>query len=302
MSTYNETREELVLSITSILNQTYRNLEFIIVDDNPSNDMLTEVLLEFQREDSRITLLFNQENIGLENSLNRAWKSAKGDYIARMDADDISMPDRLEKQLIYMETNDLDFVGGGIQHINENGVTISDVIFGPESMKEIKKCAKYSAFIPHPTWVMKREVMDTLNGYRNMPRCEDYDFSLRALAMGFRMGNCPMLCLSYRIRMRSISVSNADLQAASAYCLGKNAHRISDFTPRELETFLESAKAKCFIDFMNYRKKNNLWGNTTKALPKEAWRIYWKNVFFWKYLKCYMYTKVCKVIIKSKQN
>lgn len=93
---YNEKQDWLTESINSILNQTYLNLEFIIVLDNPENIELKNILNEYKLKDSRVKLLINEVNKGLVFSLNRALKECSGDYIARMDADDISHLDRIK--------------------------------------------------------------------------------------------------------------------------------------------------------------------------------------------------------------
>ena len=98
MSTYNETESELSQSIESILHQTYRNIQFLIVNDNPANPTLAHTLSRYAASDSRIQIVENEQNLGLVASLNRGWKLAKGQYIARMDADDIALPHRLESE------------------------------------------------------------------------------------------------------------------------------------------------------------------------------------------------------------
>ncbi len=102
MSTYNETVEELKKAIDSILTQTFKNFEFIIILDNPQNYEHKKVINEYLSKDKRIIFLINESNIGLAASLNEGIENAKGDYIARMDADDISMPNRLEKEYNYL--------------------------------------------------------------------------------------------------------------------------------------------------------------------------------------------------------
>src|SRR3990167_10971452 len=89
-------------AVASILKQTYRNFEFIIVDDG-SRDKSWEYLKSLK--DTRIKLLKNGRNLGLAASLNKALKKAKGDFIARMDADDVSFPQRLETQIKFLEKN-----------------------------------------------------------------------------------------------------------------------------------------------------------------------------------------------------
>ena len=104
MSCYNETEKELSESINSILSQTFKNIEFIIVDDNPTNTTLKNLLIKYGN-DKRVKLVFNDTNLGLAQSLNKAIDISTGEYIARMDADDIALPTRFEAQLEFLENN-----------------------------------------------------------------------------------------------------------------------------------------------------------------------------------------------------
>jgi len=102
MSVYNA-QKYLDEAIESILNQTYSNFEFIIINDG-STDKSLEIIENYAKKDSRI-IVINRENKGLIYSLNEGIRKANGKYIARMDADDISLPQRLEKQVEFMEKN-----------------------------------------------------------------------------------------------------------------------------------------------------------------------------------------------------
>ncbi|MBO5360740.1 MAG: glycosyltransferase family 2 protein [Clostridia bacterium] len=102
MSNYNTDEEYLRASIESVLNQTYENFEFIIIDDCSTNNSV-EIIESYR--DSRIRLIKNKENLGLTKSLNVALKVARGEYIARMDADDVCLPQRFEKQVLFLSQN-----------------------------------------------------------------------------------------------------------------------------------------------------------------------------------------------------
>ena len=120
MSVYNEKERELKAAINSILGQTYQNLEFIIILDNPLNKELQIVIEDYAERDSRIRFFINTQNMGLVRSLNKALKYVTGSFIARMDADDISLKSRLEDQLNYLIKNNADFVFAGIEYIDED--------------------------------------------------------------------------------------------------------------------------------------------------------------------------------------
>lgn len=208
MSTYKEDERLLRESIESILNQTYRDFEYIIILDYPDNDVHKSVIEEYALKDDRIHFYVNEKNIGLTDSLNRGLSLCHGQYIARMDADDISLPDRLERQMKYLEKNHYDLIGGITEMINENGSLLYSIKSVPTDPKKINKALRYSQCIAHPTWLGRKEVFEKNAGYRHMPLCEDYDFTLRAVLNGFVVSNLNEAVLKYRMTSNSISRSN----------------------------------------------------------------------------------------------
>lgn len=208
MSTYKEDEKLLCESIESILNQTYKDFEYIIILDYPDNDVHKRVIEEYAIKDDRIHFYINEKNMGLTDSLNRGLSLCHGEYIARMDADDISLPDRLERQMEYLEKNHYDLIGGITEMINENGSLLYSIKSVPTDPKKINKALRYSQCIAHPTWLGKKEVFEKNAGYRHMPLCEDYDFTLRAVLNGFVISNLNEPVLKYRMTSNSISRSN----------------------------------------------------------------------------------------------
>ncbi|WP_270490760.1 glycosyltransferase [Holdemanella porci] len=208
MSTYKEDERLLRESIESILNQTYRDFEYIIILDYPNNDVHKSVIEEYALKDDRIHFYINEKNMGLTDSLNRGLSLCHGEYIARMDADDISLPDRLERQMKYLEKNHYDLIGGITEMINENGSLLYSIKSVPTDPKKINKALRYSQCIAHPTWLGRKEVFEKNAGYRHMPLCEDYDFTLRAVLNGFVISNLNEPVLKYRMTSNSISRSN----------------------------------------------------------------------------------------------
>lgn len=223
MSVYNETNSELKLSINSILTQTYKSMEFIIVDDNPDNMRIREFLKNLS--DNRIRILHNDKNKGLVYSLNKALKNAKGNIIARMDADDIAINNRLEMEYFFLKEHDLDLIGSWIKLINTNNDEIGELNF-PVTSKGVNHQIKYGSCLAHPTWMGKREIFFKLNGYRDIPYCEDYDFLLRAIKNGCKLGNIPYYGLNYRIRDNGISHLNQNEQSVIRRFLAKNRNQI----------------------------------------------------------------------------
>ena len=208
MSTYKEEENLLRESIESILNQTYKDFEFIIILDHPENDLHKRIIEKYSKIDNRIRFFVNEKNIGLTGSLNRGLSLAKGEYIARMDADDISLPYRLERQLEYIKKNQYDLIGGITQMIDEDGNSIYSIQKVPTDFNKIKKALRYGQCIAHPTWLGRKDVFDYLNGYRNIPFCEDFDFTLRVVLNGFKISNLNETVLKYRMTKNSISRNN----------------------------------------------------------------------------------------------
>lgn len=208
MSTYDEDITDIERATTSILQQTYENLEYIIICDKPDNDRLITYLQTLKKKDERITVYVNEKNLGLTASLNKALQYVKGNYIARMDADDFSMPERLAHQKRFLLTNNYDLVGSYVECVNGSRETLYDLKNMPVDFTEIKKKCVYNNPLAHPTWFGKKVVFDKNNGYRNIPYAEDYDFLLRAIQHGFRLGNVNEILFKYTIREASISTSN----------------------------------------------------------------------------------------------
>ena len=209
MSCYNETEKDLRDSIESILNQSYNNFEFIIVNDNPNNTSLMNTLNSYRSKDSRVKLIVNPKNIGLSASLNRALQISKGYYIARMDADDISYQDRLIKQVNYLESNsECDLVATNRDDIDENSNIIrkSSSIIIPDKLIPI--VLKYGAIITHPSIMVKSNIIKKFKGYRAFRSAQDYDLWLRMVSINCKFHIISEPLLKYRIRQNSITNSN----------------------------------------------------------------------------------------------
>ena len=139
MSTYHEEEIFLRKAIESVLAQTFTDFEFLIAVDDPQHDALIDILKEYANRDSRIRLHINKENMGLSASLNALLEEATGEYIARMDADDISMPNRLEKQIMYMKKTQADMISCDVDVIDEHDNTIQKMTNLPSTDAKIKK-------------------------------------------------------------------------------------------------------------------------------------------------------------------
>ena len=204
MSTYNERACELSAAIDSVLNQSFTDYEFIIVCDNPNNNELQGILSAYESKDNRVKIIYNKENMGLALSLNVAIQASKGEYLIRMDADDICKPDRFQKQVDIMQTGKYDLIWSSYDYIDENGCLLEKKAeYIPDSL--IQKLLPIENIIHHPTVVMKRQAFMDAGMYRNFPCAQDYDLWLRMLDNGCRMHMMVESLLFYRVRTSSIT-------------------------------------------------------------------------------------------------
>ena len=234
MSTYREPEEYIRLAVRSVLEQTYTDFEFIIVIDDPENKEMERWLTAFAAEDDRIVILKNEKNLGLVGALNRALEAVRGEFVARMDSDDIAMPDRFEKQLAYLESHKLDLVGALIRRMDEEGEVLSGLDTRHYPPEVIMNELRVTDCVPHPTWLLRREVYERLGGYRLINRCEDYDFLLRALKAGYSIGLCDEYLLNYRIFTKSISQSGLLEQRLTARYLARSFSRLDEVSMDEI--------------------------------------------------------------------
>ena len=239
MCTYKEPVPYIQASVNSILQQTYKDLELIIIVDDPDNSDVIFWIKQKQQADARIKLYINPRNIGLVSSLNRGLAYCNGEYIARMDADDISDLNRLAIQMQFLQENQLDFIGGAYERFREQPCG-GDFFYYPCSHEECVKRLKIENCFAHPTWFAKRSVFETCGGYRNIAKCEDYDFVLRAVHHGFKVGNCPQCILKYRFHSKSISRKGFAEQNAIASYLAKNFKKGRIVSTEEYEAYLNS--------------------------------------------------------------
>lgn len=198
MGIYNEKNlTQVKAAIDSILNQAWDDFEFIICDDG-SDKSLYNWLCKYCQKNSRIQIIRNKSNMGLAMTLNHCLKYAKGKYIARMDADDISVPERFEKQIHFLEKNtEYAMVGSNARLIDEENIWGRRIM--PEK-PEKKDFLKNSPFI-HPSMVFRADALRQLHGYSNQNyalRTEDYELFMRAYSMGMRGYNLQECLILYR--------------------------------------------------------------------------------------------------------
>ena len=197
----------LVDSISSILNQSFKDFEIILINDG-SKDNSLNIIKKFKRLDKRIVLINNKSNRGLPKSINSGLRIAKGKYIARMDADDISMPDRFLIQFNYLEEHrDIFLIGSSAEVIDENNNHIGSLIKYDNYRKIYRKLLDSNPLI-HPSIMFRNEKILYREKFK---ASEEYDFYLRLLSLGKHITNLPQKLIKYRVSKNSF-VSTAPNQ------------------------------------------------------------------------------------------
>ncbi len=204
MSVYNS-EKYLEEAINSVLNQTFQDFELIVIDDGSTDN--SRRILESYRRHSKIKMLINKHNEGVAAARNKALKISKGKYIAVIDADDIALPQRLEKEVRYLDKHpEIGLVGSFYYVIDENG-KILKLITVPTTNEEIQEILiKHNCFA-HSSIMFRRECLDTVGGYREaFQYALDYDFILR-ISEKYKVAIIPEPLCAWRINPNSISVT-----------------------------------------------------------------------------------------------
>jgi len=190
-------------AIDSVLTQTLRDFEFIIVDDG-SSDGSGDIIGSY--DDPRIRLILNQENQGLARSLNRGLEAACGEFVARIDADDICESKRLERQVRFLEAHpEVAVVGSQITFIDETGAERGVAGRFAANDEAIAEDMLDGPGVAHPAVLFRRSAVLSLGGYRDVGLAQDYDLWLR-LAVHHKFANIDEPLLRYRIHDRNLTV------------------------------------------------------------------------------------------------
>lgn len=194
-ATYNESVENLKMSILSVLEQSYRDIEFITcLEPDEKNKNIIKKLIQKHKH----VIIEPDTKMGLTRSLNTSIKKSKGKYIARMDSDDVWNRDKLEKQIDFMEKYLFDVVGCDIELINLNNDKLGKRNY---SHKSIKSNFLFQNGICHPSVILKSCIFEKYGYYdEKFIRCEDLELWLRFISNGVSFGYVPEILMSYRIR------------------------------------------------------------------------------------------------------
>ena len=173
-------------AIESLINQTYKNWNLVMCDDG-SEDNTYEAAKKYQeRYPDKIILIKNERNMGLNYTLNRCLKHADGEYIARMDGDDISLPERLEKEVDFLDSHpEYAIVSPLVMHFDENGVFSVGRAGGEPDIRNFPKKSPFC----HAACMIRREAYDEVGGYTESPkvlRVEDRDLWIKLYEKGYR--------------------------------------------------------------------------------------------------------------------
>ncbi len=253
MPAYNAA-EHISESIQSILDQTLNNFELIIVDDS-STDSTAQIIEKFV--DNRIRLIRNDRNEGVASSLNKGIAAAKGEFIARMDADDISVAHRLKLQVEFLRQHpSIALCGGSLKTFGAK----EELWECPTDPDRLACRMLFKCEVAHPTVIMRKNVLDKY-GFRyssEMDFAEDYDLWIRILAVA-QIANLPETLLLYRVHPKSISQNRRQEQRLKEGIIQKSLLNKMGLTPSALDMDTHSKIARSAFysdtDFLDQAEK-----------------------------------------------
>ena len=218
MSSFNE-ESNVVKAIKTVIKQSFSDWQLIVVNDG-STDNTVDLVNQLISEDPRITLIDSKNNQGLAASLNKGIAVSTGEYIARMDADDLALKERLRLQVDYLDEHpDVMVLGGAAIYRNSQGKVLGEVFMPEEHSDIIRWLLRSSPFI-HPTVMMRKSFVDVTSGYdESLNRAQDYDLWFRGQNVGiYHNLQRPILIYvqkekrslrslfdSYKVRRRNVS-------------------------------------------------------------------------------------------------
>lgn len=204
----------LVEALESIINQTYSNLEILCINDGSSDE--TGIVLEkYALQDKRIRVIHNETNIKLIKTLNKGIELAQGEFIARMDADDIAALNRIEIELNYMLSNpSIDIISCGLWVISESGKVISEIVPRQHTTTACFFASFFYVPIGHPELLVKTKVFKDNHFLEEKMalHTEDYELWSRLLRKGYNLQNMDAVLHSFRINSQSVSRKYTEVQ------------------------------------------------------------------------------------------
>ncbi|MFM7054143.1 MAG: glycosyltransferase family 2 protein [Bacteroidota bacterium] len=227
----------LVEAIESILNQTYRNLEVVLLDDG-SKDQTKNIISDYAKRDSRVKPVFNDSNLGLIRTLNKGLDLSSGDYIARMDADDVSLPHRIEVLVGVLEADkSLDLASAGCYSLSESGHKMARVYPKACTAKGLKFVCFFSTPVLHPCVLFRKSLMIEDRFDEEYLHSEDYEIFSRLLLKGKRFVTIEVPLYMLRKNFQSVSHKFESIQISTHNRISfRNIH---DYFSRQYDYFVQ---------------------------------------------------------------
>jgi len=249
MSVYNG-EAYLSEAIESVINQTFTDWELIIINDC-SKDSTGEILSEYMLKDERIKVFTNEVNLKLPSSLNKAISYSSGKYIARMDSDDICLPERLERQFKFMEENkDVDLSSCRFLTL-KNGIYSSGGCGGRCDSEALKAMLLFTNPILHPGVIAKAEVMKVLNYDTSLTCTEDLELWTRMFKQNLKLQILPEYLLIYRLHDKQITSTTLEKQCAEVI-------KIQDEYYDSFLKIMDSETKKFYINGVYFKGKADI--------------------------------------------
>ena len=292
MSNYNTPEEYLRQAIDSVLHQTYSNFEFIIIDDCSTDDSLAVIE---SYTDNRIIVLKNEVNLGITKSLNRGLAVARGEYIARMDADDICLPERFKKQVEYLSNHPETIVCGTWVELFGEGAykyqeTISKKVIPEKDMFQVNLLFGNHTNIIHPTAMFRhRSLLDNSITYNeSYIYAQDYRMWVDCSRVG-ECSNVSEVLLKYRIHDKAVSTDKKAVQTECAKSImTEQLSWLGLELPDDWETVhygLLTGRKPFYLRYkqwietiIKHNKKHKVYNH--KKLKKVLWNKWTETVYF----------------------
>lgn len=193
---YNTNSTHLREMIESVLNQTFTDFEFLILNDSPDNVEIEKIVLKYAHTDKRIKYFQNKTNMGITPSRNKLLNMARGEYIAIFDHDDISVPTRFEQEVAYLDAHpNVGVVSGWLQYFGDS----NDLVKNPETDVEIKTWLTFNCFVAHTAAMIRKSVLtdNNIEYEQEFTPAEDYQLWYRLMGVT-QFYNIPDVLVKYR--------------------------------------------------------------------------------------------------------
>jgi len=225
-------------AVNSILEQSYKNIELILVDDG-SSDNTYQKLIEYSKTDERINVFKNDKNKGLIFTLNKAIDLANGEFIARMDADDVSKIDRIEKLMNFLLDSSVDIVSCNYEYVDEHSVLIKRNLLKPITNEEIVFSSFLFTPICHAGLVGKKKVFIEYkyNSTESTIHTEDYELWTRMIKGGVKFKNLNLVLYDIRINDSSVSFKFEAIQKTNFSKCAYEHYKKYNFTNTTFEHY-----------------------------------------------------------------